>query len=737
MALGATTRARCHKRARVASVSVPEDAFGTARASSARRAHPHRPGPAWWSADLSQLPGVGPATARRAAGIGIGDIGALAEHLPTRYLAYDSARPVSGLADGEEATIRVVLDSIAVVPTRRRGLKIVRARVHDDSGAITAVWFNQAYLAGVLQPGDELMIRGQMKARPQRQVTVKAHEVLGAGSSAGVHTEGLVPVYPATEALPARKLREMVDAARPYVRAAPEILPTWVRARVSLPSRADALMAMHFPRSAREPRSARRRLAFEELLVLQLGLIAVRRHEEFARRAMALPGTGEVTDRVRESLPFTLTAEQQRVSRQIARDLARERPMRRLLQGEVGAGKTVVAALACAQAVEAGAQAAILVPTETLAEQHLRTLDALLAPAGIAPVLITGNVPRAERERREMAVATGTAQVVVGTQALLVGGVRFHRLGLVVVDEQHRFGVEQRQALADQAGDGADAAHLLYMTATPIPRTLALTAYGDLRVSAIRGRPPGRQDIATRWVREEQRDEAYEQVRAELRRGRQAYVICPMVAENEAGTAARSAVEEARRLAEGPFSAFRVGLAHGAQRPEDRRAAMAAFAAGDTDLLVATTVVEVGIDVPNATVMVIEDADRFGLAQLHQLRGRVGRGEHPGSCLVFAEPGAEDGTRRLEALVQTNDGFRLADIDLDIRGEGSIMGLRQSGPTDLRFARLSRDRRSLAQARRIAKVALERDPRLEHPEHALLADAVRDAFPDMPRLLDA
>ncbi len=737
MAPGATTRVRCHKRARVASVSVPEDAFGIARASSAGAAHPHRPGPAWWCADLSQLPGVGPATARRAAGIGIGDIGALAEHLPTRYLAYDSARPVSGLADGEEATIRVVLDSIAVVPTRRRGLKIVRARVHDDSGAITAVWFNQAYLAGVLQPGDELMIRGQMKARPQRQVTVKAHEVLGSGSSAGVHTEGLVPVYPATEALPARKLREMVDAARPYVRAAPEILPTWVRARVSLPSRADALMAMHFPRSAREPRSARRRLAFEELLVLQLGLIAVRRHEEFARRAMALPGTGEVTDRVRESLPFTLTAEQQRVARQIARDLARERPMRRLLQGEVGAGKTVVAALACAQAVEAGAQAAILVPTETLAEQHLRTLDALLAPAGIAPVLITGNVPRAERERREMAVATGTAQVVVGTQALLVGGVRFHRLGLVIVDEQHRFGVEQRQALADQAGDGADAAHLLYMTATPIPRTLALTAYGDLRVSDIRGRPPGRQDIATRGVREEQRDEAYEQVRAELRRGRQAYVICPMVTENEAGTAARSAVEEARRLAEGPFSAFRVGLAHGAQRPEDRRAAMAAFAAGDTDLLVATTVVEVGIDVPNATVMVIEDADRFGLAQLHQLRGRVGRGEHPGSCLVFAEPGAEDGTRRLEALVQTNDGFRLADIDLDIRGEGSIMGLRQSGPTDLRFARLSRDRRSLAQARRIAKVALERDPRLEHPEHALLADAVRDAFPDMPRLLDA
>jgi ATP-dependent DNA helicase RecG len=631
----------------------------------------------------------------------------------------------------------VTLDSIAVVPTRRRGLKIVRARVHDATGAITAVWFNQGYLAGVLVQGDELMIRGQVSLRPQRQVTVKAHEVLGGGASQGVHTEGLVPVYPATEALPARKLREMVDAARPLLRAAPEVLPSWIRARVGVGTRADALCAMHFPRSAAEPRVARRRLAFEELLVLQLGLLAVRRHEEVVRRALSLGRGSELAGRVRDALPFTLTGEQQRVSRQIARDLARERPMRRLLQGEVGAGKTVVAALACAQAVEAGAQAAILVPTETLAEQHLRTLDALLAPAGIAPVLITGNVPRAERDRREMAVATGTAQVVVGTQALLVGGVRFARLGLVIVDEQHRFGVEQRQALAERAGGDAESAHLLYMTATPIPRTLALTAYGDLRVSSIRGRPPGRSDIATRWVREEDREGAYDEIRAELRRGRQAYVICPLVTENEAGTPARSAVEEAERLATGPLRDFRVGLAHGAQRPDERRAAMAAFAAGESDVLVATTVVEVGIDVPNATVMVIEDADRFGLAQLHQLRGRVGRGEHPGRCLVFAEPSAEDGTRRLEALVQTNDGFRLADIDLDIRGEGSIMGLRQSGPTDLRFARLSRDRRLLAQARRIAKVTPERDPRLDDPQHVLLAAAVRDAFPDMPRLLDA
>ncbi len=737
MATYATTRARCHKTAAVASVSVSDDAFARHRASSRAHAVPARPGPGWWPSPLTHLPGVGPAAARHAGAMGLLTIGDLAEHLPSRYLAYDAARPVADLVDGEEATIRVMLDSIAVVPTRRRRLRIVRARVHDDSGTISAVWFNQAYLVDLLEPGAELMLRGQVQLRPQRQVTVKAYEVLGTGTSAGLHTEGLVPVYPATEAMPARRLREMVDAARPYLGAAPEVLPAWIRARLGLATRADALVAMHFPRTARDPRAGHRRLAFEELLVLQLGLIAVRRHEETARRALPLVPTGTIARRVRDALPFTLTTEQERVSRQIGRDLAGQRPMRRLLQGEVGAGKTVVAALACAHAVEAGAQAAILVPTETLAEQHLRTLDSLLAPAGIAPVLITGNVPRAERERREMAVATGTASVVVGTQALLVGGVAFARLGLVVVDEQHRFGVEQRQALADRTGASADAAHLLYMTATPIPRTLALTAYGDLRVSAIRGRPPGRQEVRTRWVPEAERGEAYEEVRAELRRGRQAYVICPLVAEGDGDTPARSAVEEARRLAAGPFSAFRVGLAHGAQKPHERRAAMAAFTAGETDLLVATTVVEVGIDVPNATVMVIEDADRFGLAQLHQIRGRVGRGEHPGTCLVFAEPASEDGTRRLEALVQTNDGFRLADIDLDIRGEGSIMGLRQSGPTDLRFARLSRDRRSLAEARRIARVTLERDPRLEHAEHALLAAAVHTAFPDMPRLLDA
>jgi ATP-dependent DNA helicase RecG len=314
--------------------------------------------------------------------------------------------------------------------------------------------------------------------------------------------------------------------------------------------------------------------------------------------------------------------------------------------------------------------------------------------------------------------------------------VGFERLGLVVVDEQHRFGVEQRQTLAERAAGPAGAAHLLYMTATPIPRTLALTAFGDLTVSTIRGRPPGRSPVETRWVRERDREEAYELVRAQLRAGRQAYVICPLVEEGEAAEA-RAATSEAERLRAGPFAAFRVGLAHGAQRGDEKRAAMTDFAEGRTDLLVATTVVEVGIDVPNATMILVEGAERFGMAQLHQLRGRVGRGLHPGLCLLFGDPPTDEGARRLEALAQTSDGFRLAELDLEIRGEGAMLGVRQAGATDLLVARLSRDRRELAEARHIARRTLALDPRLTRPEHALLRDAVLQRFESLPRLLEA
>ncbi|MEQ9336721.1 MAG: helicase-related protein, partial [Miltoncostaeaceae bacterium] len=446
---------------------------------------------------------------------------------------------------------------------------------------------------------------------------------------------------------------------------------------------------------------------------------------------------GALVDQVVGALPFRLTAEQARAVHRISADLAQPVPMRRLLQGEVGSGKTIVAVLAMCRAVEAGSQAAILAPTETLAEQHLRTLDALLGPTGHAPVLLTGRIAAAERERRRMAIATGTAPFVIGTQALLSEGVAFHRLGLVVVDEQHRFGVEQRQALADTAGAaGGEAAHVLYMTATPIPRTLALTDYGDLAVSTLRHRPPGRSPVTTIWLPEQRREEAYETLRAAVRAGHQGYVICPRVAEGEAAEA-RAATAESERLAAGPLAAVRVGLAHGAQKTEERRGVMAAFAAGEIDVLVATTVVEVGIDVPNATVMVIEGADRFGLAQLHQLRGRVGRGADEGTCILFGEPATPDAEQRLEAIVATTDGFRLAEADLDIRDSGSLLGVRQSGPSDLRVARRRFHKRELAQARRLARWILRDDPALSAPEHAALRAAVTARFASIPRLLDA
>lgn len=689
-------------------------------------------------APLTTLPGVGAAAATRLAGLGLDSVDELLAHLPARYLRYDEARPLGALQIGEEATVRVTVTRIGVRPTRRRRLRIVEAAVRDATGAALAVWFNQEYLVRTLEAGTELLLRGTLEAGRPPRLKVKTHEIIGTGTSTGLHTEGLVPVYPATEAVPARRIRELVDHCRPVIDTMVECLPAWMRRRLRLPHAPDATMGLHFPRTARDPQRGRRRLVLEELIVLQLGLGALRRLEAQGRPAPALVGDGAARSAVRAALPFTLTDEQERVIGEIARDLGRERPMRRLLQGEVGSGKTVVAALAICQAVEAGRQAALLVPTETLAEQHLRSLDALLAPAGIVPVLMTGKVPKAERERRRMALSTGTATVAIGTQALLTEAATFDRLGLVVVDEQHRFGVEQRQLLADRASDSGEelAAHLLYMTATPIPRTLAITAYGDLQVSTIRGRPPGRSPIATEWVREPRREAAYESVRAELRAGRQAYVICPLV-DSGAAAEARAAVEEADRLRSGPFAAFTVGLAHGAQKADEKRAAMSAFARGDTDILVATTVVEVGIDVPNATVIVIEGADRFGLAQLHQLRGRVGRGEHPGRCLLFGEPASEEGERRLEALTQMNDGFRLAELDLDLRGEGTVLGTRQSGATDLRYARLARDRRELAQARQIARRTLRADPRLARPEHALLRAAVQERFADIPRLLDA
>ncbi|MEO8290497.1 MAG: ATP-dependent DNA helicase RecG [Gaiellaceae bacterium] len=655
------------------------------------------------------LPGVGPKVAERLAALGLRTLRDLVEHVPRAYLDWDEAGSFDDLAAGQEATVRCTVERIRVRPTRRRNLKVVEGVVVDQAGVReTAIWFNQAYLAK-LAPGTELLIHGTRDLSGGFKVA--RHEVGGAG----VHTLGLVPEYPATEQLPSYRLRALVQEALPLARWLPDPLPAALRAREGLPIRADALAAVHRPANARDPEVARRRLALEELLLLQLGFLRRRRALDEETRATALGEDGELIERYREVLPFTLTDEQEAAIAEISADLRAARPMQRLLQGDVGSGKTVVALYAILRAVEKGHRGALMAPTETLAEQHFLTIEPIGAELGVRVSLLTGSVKH----------DLEGAQVLVGTHALIQEGVALDDLAVAVVDEQHRFGVAQRQALT--AGRSA---HVLHMTATPIPRTLAQTVYGDLDVTEIARPPKGRKPIVTRWVSHERSAEAYTRLRRHLDDGRQAYVVCPLVSESET-TEARAAEQEAERLQRAELRGYRVGCLHGQLRPVERRSLMDGFKRGDIDVLVATTVIEVGVDVPNATIMIVQEADRFGLAQLHQLRGRVGRGAEQSYCLLVSRPKAEltlEAQQRLQALVETSDGFVLAEVDLELRGEGQLLGTRQSGLPDLKFARLSRDRELIAKARSWAAELVEEEGPLLDEVERLFADADHRGF---------
>jgi ATP-dependent DNA helicase RecG len=550
-----------------------------------------------------------------------------------------------------------------------------------------------------------------------------------------VHTVGLVPVHPATEGISAGRLRQLVWDHYRSIYDVLEPLPARLRARERLGERAAALGVAHFPDREEDEREARRRLAFEELFLLQVALAGRRRARREGRRARPLAARG-VVDRWRRSLPFELTGDQARAIADIDADLGREHPMQRLLMGEVGSGKTVVALAAMLRAVENGAQAALMAPTETLAEQHHRTLDSLLG--GSLPVeLLTGSTSAARRRDLLGRLADGQLQLVVGTHALIEDAVEFRDLAVVVVDEQHRFGVRQRAALdakapeivgAHPAEPGAPARrlapHALHMTATPIPRTLSLTAYGDLDATVLRELPRGRQPVETHVVDGARaRARAYERIREEIAAGRQCFVVCPLVEESEA-LQAKAATAEFERLRTTEFADLRVELIHGQMPSKQKAAAMETFAAGEADVLVATSVIEVGIDVPNATVMLIEAAERYGLSQLHQLRGRVGRGEHASLCILFGDPTLP----RLEAIARERDGFKLAEVDLELRGAGDVLGTRQHGLPEFRVARLPEDVELLVRARDRADQILIEDPRLEQPEHALLREAVVARF---------
>jgi ATP-dependent DNA helicase RecG len=650
--------------------------------------------------------------------LGIATWGDLIEHLPHAHRDRRGVRLIGELGVGEEGTVAVAVRGVTVKPMRDRRRKRVEARVFDESGPLVAVWFNQPWIARQLGEGSQVLLHGKLRRRGE--FWVNEFEMLGA--DAPVHTVGLVPVHPATEGISAAKLRELMWQAYPRMLAAVEPLPTALRVAESLPDRPAALAAVHFPDREEDEQGARRRLAFEELFLLQLAVAGRRRARREGRRARPLAARGVVVDRWRWSLPFELTDDQVGAMVEIDADLAGERPMQRLLMGEVGSGKTVCALEAMLRAVENGAQAALMAPTETLAEQHHRTLDSLLG--GALPLeLLTGSTPAARRRELLDRLASGQLQLVVGTHALIEPTVEFRDLAVVVVDEQHRFGVRQRAALDAKAPEGL-VPHSLHMTATPIPRTLSLTAYGDLDATVLRQLPRGRHPVQTFVVDGSRaRARAYERIREEIRAGRQCFVVCPLVEESEA-LQAKAATAEFERLRSTEFAEQRVELIHGQLPSKQKGAAMEAFARGEADVLVATSVIEVGIDVPNATVMLIEAAERYGLSQLHQLRGRVGRGEHESLCIVFGDPKLP----RLEAIASERDGFRLAEIDLELRGAGDVLGTRQHGLPEFRVARLPEDAELLVRARDRADAILLDDPRLEAPEHALLREAVVARF---------
>jgi ATP-dependent DNA helicase RecG len=653
------------------------------------------------------LPGVGPAVKKKLERLGLRTVGELLARRPFRYEEPVPEKRIADLQADEEVAIS---GEVLSVSKRRRGrLQMLTARVSDGSATVSATWFNQPWLERQLQAGTPVRLRGR---QGRYGFDVRSFDI---GDSEA--TADFAPVYPASEEITPKKLRELVGAALPGSLADP--LPAELKERDRLPRRADALWALHRPRSLDEAEAGRRRLAFDELLLLQIG-IARRRREREGEIAPALGKPGELLARYREVLPFRFTEHQESAIADIDHDLERTVPMQRLLQGDVGSGKTVVALYALLRAVEAGRQGALMAPTETLAEQHFLTLEEPCRALGVTCALLTSSSPKRERD------LAPNADLVVGTHALIQEGVQLRDLAVAVVDEQHRFGVEQRKALVEGRSP-----HVLHMTATPIPRTLALTVYGDLAVSEIAKPPADRKPIKTAWVEENRTADAYSRLRKHLDAGRQAYVVCPLIEESETSQA-RAAEAEAERLQRAELKGYRVGLLHGRLRPAERRELMARFNAHELDVLVATTVIEVGVDVPNATIMIVQEADRFGLAQLHQLRGRVGRGAEQSYCLLISrarEDLTESAVARLEALVRTTDGFELAEVDLDIRGSGQLLGTRQSGLTDLSFARLREDRDLLERARGVADELVE--------SSGPLADEVDRAFAEAADLSGA
>jgi ATP-dependent DNA helicase RecG len=660
--------------------------------------------------------------------LGLDSVLDLVTHYPRRYVDRTVQVRIAEAAQGSEA---MVVGTVTSVTTRktRNGRTLVEASLSDGTSSLRVTFFNQRWRVHQLAEGTDAVVFGKIEVfNGRRQMTNPLVDLIGD------QTDRVVPVYPQSEkaGLTSRDLGVMIaDALDHVVGDVDDPLDPALRDREKLAPRAWALRQTHRPDSMVTSQQGRRRLGFDELLRLQVILVMRKRTLERESVGIRHLVDGGLVERFRDSLPFPLTAAQERAIEAVFSDMAGPHPMHRLLQGDVGSGKTVVAVTMLLAAVQGGYQGALMAPTEVLAEQHASGIRALLAglyvpaPEGsllaereLNVALLTNRTPAAQRRRVRAGLADGTVDILIGTHALLSETVAFGHLGAVVIDEQHRFGVDQRAAL--RAKGDAVVPDVLVMTATPIPRTAAMTVFGDLDTTVLDELPPGRTPITTIWDRAEA--EAWERVRSEVAAGRQAYVVCPLVEESER-VAARSATEEFERLAAEDLAGLKLGLLHGQLPATDKEQVMAEFRAGKLDVLVATTVIEVGVDVANATVMVIEDADHFGLAQLHQLRGRVGRGAAKSWCYLLGEGTTPDGEARLEAMERTTDGFELAEIDLDLRGEGTILGARQKGANDLKLASLRRHRKVVAQARAVAFEIVDADPTLA--DHAVLRDEIK------------
>lgn len=709
--------------------------------------------------DVGEVKGLGGKRSESLKKAGIANVADLLHHVPRRYIDRSQKSTIAQVPIGSEVTI---IGNVRSVNSRRprRKLQIIEAVIEDESARIKAVWFNQGYLVRLLQNADEVALSGVVESfRGSLQMKTPAVDVLSSDTE-GLTVGRVVPVHPTVGGVGPGYLRRAIHNALKRSQPIDDTVPTELKAANGLMERDEAFGSIHFPETLEEVGPARKRLVYDELFRLELALALQKRHQVESSIGIAHEPTGELVDRFLRGLPYELTGAQRRVLGEIENDLSESHPMHRLLQGEVGSGKTVVAVATLLRGIEGGWQGALMAPTEVLAEQHYLGVRSLLGDAGLSPALgeshlgmdslfseasegpavhvalLTGSTAvtnyNAEISRAELAedISSGSVDLVVGTHALIQEGVDFKSLGIAVVDEQHRFGVAQRVQLKEKA-DVAEP-DLLIMTATPIPRTLSMTLYGDLDVSIIDEMPPGRTPVRTKLISKTEESRAWITIGKEVEKGRQAFVVCPLV-EDSPKVEAASATAEHERLS-ALMSDLNVGLIHGQMRSADKEEVMAAFRAGETDVLVSTTVIEVGIDVPNATVMVIEDAHRFGLSQLHQLRGRVGRGRHPGSCLLLADPTTSEGEERLRAMVATTDGFRLAEEDLRIRGQGTVFGTRQSGVKDLKLADILADFELLTAARRDAFALVDSDPAMgAHPDLleevvAMLGDEVEWLF---------